>query len=229
MPRLCSICTHEKTAAIAKALATGGSNRDVAARFRVSSSSVQRHRVGCLRSPRRSKAPTDPATSRSSSLGNGLPRFDKPRSLGNDDAQPDRCELCGIARGETSSEAIIRRVERLVWVAETLMAMAQKDGDVRLALQAIDRARLALELLMKGLGMVGSGGDKAMVNDNRSITTIYANASLEEIAAEKQRWAELRDRLMTRLSVPENENALPVTIDASENGTSIRDPKALTT
>ncbi len=55
MPRSCSVCRNDNTADIAKAIAAGGSNQSIALRFEVTESAAQRHRVNCLRAPRRQK------------------------------------------------------------------------------------------------------------------------------------------------------------------------------
>jgi hypothetical protein len=43
VPRTCSICTHERRAEIDRALVGGGSLRDIAGRFSLSKSAVERH------------------------------------------------------------------------------------------------------------------------------------------------------------------------------------------
>lgn len=73
MPRSCSICDHEKTADITKAVAAGGSDRSVSSRFGVTKSAVHRHRNNCMRAPRRAQeSPTAPSVNDT----NGSLRFD---------------------------------------------------------------------------------------------------------------------------------------------------------
>jgi hypothetical protein len=49
----------------------------------------------------------------------------------------------------------MRRAERILWIAETIAAQAQRDDDARLALQAVDRARSSLETMMRATGLIG--------------------------------------------------------------------------
>ena len=48
MPRACTICTHEQREAIDRALVNGDSFRDIAGRFTVSRSALERHKASHL-------------------------------------------------------------------------------------------------------------------------------------------------------------------------------------
>lgn len=45
MPRVCTVCTHPERAAIDTALVAGGTYRDIAGRFRLTKSAVERHKA----------------------------------------------------------------------------------------------------------------------------------------------------------------------------------------
>lgn len=159
MPRSCSVCIHPETAQIAKAIAAGGSNRTLADRYGVKVSAVQRHRVNCLRLPRREK---DTGASREPSDGGGSVRFDI-------DAGEARCSACGISGDAADPQALLRRAERLLWLAESIAAKARKDDDARLSLIAVDRARLALEVLMRAHGMLAPDAAVTVNVDQRKL------------------------------------------------------------
>jgi hypothetical protein len=153
MPRSCSICAHPQTADVAKAIAAGGSNRSVADRFAVTPSAVQRHRTGCLRSPRRAKT--------SGSIeAQGAP-------VGPVRFESARCHTCGTLLEDSDPQALVKRAERLLWVAETIASKAQKDDDARLALQAVDRARASLEQLLRVHGLLQPDGAVTVTVDAR--------------------------------------------------------------
>lgn len=153
MPRSCSICTHEQTAAISKAIATGASNRDVARRYGITESSCQRHRIGCLKQPRKAK---DTGTSREQSGVAGARRFESPID--------GRCSACGTLVDDPKPEALVRRAERVLSYGEQIMQKAIADEDFRLGLAAIDRARLSLEQLLKVHGLLQPEGATVVVS-----------------------------------------------------------------
>lgn len=129
MPRACNTCAHKEAGGIAKVIAEGGSNSVIARRFGVTESSVQRHRVKCLRAPRRTKetgAPSTPAGP----------------------AASVRFEMAA------DPQALIRRAELLLDDAMAILARAKADSDSRLGLQAVRECRSSLELLMKAHGML---------------------------------------------------------------------------
>jgi hypothetical protein len=128
VPRSCSVCRHDKTADIAKAIAAGGSNRTVSLQFEVTESAVQRHRVNCLRAPRR------PKESRRDSEGEesaGSVRFD---SAGGTIASPKDLlsRLQSLFRlGDLLEEAITRKdVDAVVKLARELRATAESYAKV---------------------------------------------------------------------------------------------------
>jgi hypothetical protein len=66
----------------------------------------------------------------------------------------------------------------LLWLAETIAAQAQRDDDARLALQAVDRARAAMDTMMRATGLIG--GDQVNINvDARTIAATKVAAFSE--------------------------------------------------
>ena len=88
-----------------------------------------------------------------------------------------RCGACGISFTESDAESLLRRAERILWIAETIAAQAQRDDDARLALQAVDRARSSLETMMRATGMFSV--DRAAA-DRRTLN-IFANVPVDEV------------------------------------------------
>lgn len=178
MPRSCSICSHEKAGEIAKTIARGTSDRDVASRYGVDDSSVSRHRVNCLLAPRRVKT-----SGRDSSTGSDAksPRF---VSSAEDAARSDeggRCSTCGLLASDPDPKALLSRAERLLWLAENIAAKAQRDDDARMVLQAIDRARPMLEQLLKVYGMLQPDGVPIIDQRQVHLTALIAGKSDEEL------------------------------------------------
>jgi hypothetical protein len=173
MPRQCSICSHPQGAAISKDLAAGASIRSAASRFGVTPAAVHRHLGGCLKVTRREKAPEKPGRDRSSVKAGKVSRFAPPLQS---EADEGRCDTCGISQADPKPDGLIRRAERLLWLAEQIAVKADRDEDARLALQAVDRARMGLEQLMKVHGLLGSD---AITVDNRSVN-IYEALTPEE-------------------------------------------------
>jgi hypothetical protein len=158
MPRACTICANAATAEIAKAIATGESNRAVSGRFAVTASAVQRHRVNCLRAPRRTEKLAAPPT-----------RATAPDSVRFDsDADP---------------KALICRAEFLLDDATAICARAKTDGDARLALQALRECRSSLELLMRAHGMLQPDGTTVNIDARRQSVELFAKLSIEELRA----------------------------------------------
>lgn len=82
----------------------------------------------------------------------------------------------------TDAESLLKRAERLLWIAETIAAKAQADDDARLALQAVDRARAALETMMRATGQIGGDGTSTTVIDaRRQAITLIAKLSEDEL------------------------------------------------
>lgn len=162
MPPACSVCSHPQTAAIAKDIASGGSNRSVAARFGVSRAAVQRHRVNCLRMPR--KAENTPAR-RSVADGPGSARF----ASSSMPADP---------------KMLLQRAERLLDDAQTILSRATDAEDDRLALQAVREVRSSLELVMKAHGMLTSEAAITInVDARRAFDAKLADLTAEELRA----------------------------------------------
>jgi|HubBroStandDraft_5_1064220.scaffolds.fasta_scaffold594127_1 hypothetical protein len=108
--------------------------------------------------------------------------------------------------------------------SEGLIVQAQADKDYRLMLSAIDRARQALELTMKAVGMLQS--DVAVTVNVEQMTTQRAlDVLLSTISGEARQVQFLR---IVNAFAESRDYELPLTIEASENGTEIRDQKALT-
>jgi hypothetical protein len=63
--------------------------------------------------------------------------------------------LRGLSMESTDPAALLKRAERLLWIAETIAAQAQENDDSRLALQAVDRARASMETMMRATGVIG--------------------------------------------------------------------------
>lgn len=178
MPRACSICNHPGTAAIAKAIAAGGSNRDVAARFHVGHAAVQRHRVGCLKSPRRSKPAKSTGRDSSTPSVDGSPRFAT-------DAD-GRCANCGQLTGDEALDpkAILRRAERLLATAERIALRAERDDDSRLALSAVDRAQRSIDTLAKITGLLPGDAPVTFIDQRQlHLNALIAGKSDEELEA----------------------------------------------
>jgi hypothetical protein len=68
---------------------------------------------------------------------------------------------------ETDAQSLLRRAERILWIAETIAAQAQRDDDARLALQAVDRARSSLETMMRATGLIGGDSQFTVQIDAR--------------------------------------------------------------
>jgi hypothetical protein len=117
----------------------------------------------------------------------------------------------------TDAETLLRRAERLLWLAETIAAQAQKDDDARLALQAVDRARASMETMMRATGMIG--GDVTVTVDARTqIATKLASFSESELRAIAA------GELVSDAVAAPIKRALPT----SEKGTDFRDQTDLT-
>ncbi len=152
MPRACSVCGHEATAEIAKAIAVGGTNRQVAERFGLTHGSIQRHRTNCLKAPRRiEKVPLGDSTTSQAATK----RFDS-----------------------SDPKTLISTTIRLVDEALDLMEHAKRADDRRTALTALREARDGLSLLMKAAGMLG--GDNATINVDARRQSIKVLAGLSE-------------------------------------------------
>jgi hypothetical protein len=198
MPRSCSICGHAELAAITKALAQGVSYRDISSRFGVTAASAQRHTARCLRLVRR---PEKSGASEERMNVADSSRFDS----------EGRCQKCGTLLDDPSPPALVKRAERLLWLAETIAAKAQKDDDARLALQAVDRARGSLDQLLKVHGLLQPDG----------ATTINVDARTQGLAVA----ARIPEWFLRKLAAgdPAAIGELESAIEIGENETPIRD------
>ena len=150
--RNCTVCTHPKLAEINKVLLKhAGSKSSVSARFGITPSAVQRHRSQCLgHKPREGRLAK--VTAPKESLGSG--RFES-----------GRCQACGTLTDDPSPQALVKRAERVLFFAESIMQKAIDEDDSRLGLQAVDRARSSLDQLLKVHGLLQpEGGTTVVVN-----------------------------------------------------------------
>jgi hypothetical protein len=157
MPRACTVCSHQDTAEITKALVAGGSKSAVAARFGLSPAAIQRHRSGCLRiRPRAEQTPRPPAREDVS----GSVRFDS---------------------GDPAS--LVAATARLVDEALGLLEHAKNGGDHRTALAALREARDGLALLMRTAGLLTPDGSVTVNVDARRLDATLGQLSIEELRA----------------------------------------------
>jgi arginine utilization protein RocB len=156
MPRACSICTNVKSSEITKALASGMPFRELASRYNVTSTSSQRHLANCLKTRRQAQK---------------LNKLQKPRAE-KSGTRVALSEKSKTFRYETEADprALISRAETLLASAEEIVVQAQADGNTRLALQAIDRARMSLDQLLKVHGLLSSDSAATTIVDQRRQT-----------------------------------------------------------
>lgn len=132
-----------------------------------------------------------------------------------------RCERCGVSVEKAEPEARLRRAERILWIAETIAAQAQRDDDARLALQAVDRAHAALETMMKA-GFIGGDGSTTVniaIDNRRKTEAIFAKLTEEELRALAYG---------KPLQIPSGD-AIDVKVQPVENGTALRDAESTDT
>jgi hypothetical protein len=182
MSRQCKPCGHEKTADIAKAIAAGGSNRSIALRFEVTESAVQRHRVNCLRAPRRPKESGHAAASDGSA---GSVRFD---SANDTIASPKDLlsRLQSLFRlGDLLEEAITRKdVDAVVKLARELRATAESYAKLAGWL-AVDGASTTVidnrKIVFQQLADLGVDGVRAFLAKQLAGTVIVAESTVEDV------------------------------------------------
>lgn len=142
----CSVCSDPAArTAVAELHAQNVPLRSIASRLKIPKSSVHRHAkhaelTGAVRKGGVSRNPSQTG-----------------RNAGG------RCAGCGISVADTEPRSLLRRAERLLHGAELVVERAAADDDFRLQLQAIDRVKGSLELLMKAVGLVG-GDSSVTVN-----------------------------------------------------------------
>jgi hypothetical protein len=142
--KTCTICASPDLIAIQKAITENVPLLDIAARFpAVKKSALSRHSINHMGRK---------GTGGHASRGSGIrpPKGPARKSHSAD----GRCSACGVAVDKPEPEMLLKRAERLMFYAETVAERAAQDDDYRLQLQAIDRARQALELTMKAVGML---------------------------------------------------------------------------
>jgi hypothetical protein len=165
----CLVCNDAATrVAVNELNAQGLSIRDIAGRVKRSRSSVHRH----IEHSTREK----PGASGKRSVGRALSHAGR--------VAEGRCPTCGLSMTETDPQSLLRRAERLLWLAETIAAQAQRDDDARLALQAVDRARSALETMMRATGLIG--GDQQInvtVDARRQVMATLARLDEHDLRA----------------------------------------------
>ena len=149
MAKPCSVCKHEAAGELAKAILAGVPFRELAFRYQLSLGSLSRHKAKCLQQTPRTQ---------------NTKRFARAHGSASSVA-PFRSERAEDAEA-TTPEALLRRAERLLSLAEGIAASAQASDDARLALMAVDRASKALELLMKAHNMLGSDAANVVVTLN---------------------------------------------------------------
>jgi hypothetical protein len=130
---------------VTKAIAAGGSNREVAARFDLKISSVQRHRTNCLAAPRREKSSGD---NREPNASAGSVRFDS-------------------TEGEISSPRdLLGRLSKLFRLGD-LLEEAYERRDVDAVVKLAREYRAAAESYAKVAGWLVEGGSNSTIIDAR--------------------------------------------------------------
>lgn len=124
MPRVCTVCGHEKRAEIDAALASGEAKRRIATQFSIDESSLRRHAASHL-----------PATV----------------IAAQDQAEIERADSLLKASNKTAAD-LLDQVETLQKVAQNILAKAYQGETYRVALQAIREARECLRLQGELLG-----------------------------------------------------------------------------
>jgi hypothetical protein len=162
VPRVCSVCASELLAQISKALASGASNRDVARRFDVTDSAIQRHRVNCLKAPRRTKE------ARSDREPSGSPaslRFDS-----------NQAEI-------TSPKDLLNRLSTLFRLGE-LLESAYERRDVDACVKLAREYRAAAESYAKIAGwLVEGGGNTTLIDARRQSIALLGKLTEDELRA----------------------------------------------
>jgi hypothetical protein len=162
MPRYCTACAHKDAGEIAKAIAAGGSNRAIAHRFGVTGAAIQRHRVNCLRAPRRVKE--SGAGEKQGTPGAAL-RFESPK-------------------GEiTSPKDLLSRLSALFRLGD-LLEEAYERRDVDALVKLAREYRAAAESYAKLAGwLVEGGGNTTLIDARRQSITLLSKLTEEELRA----------------------------------------------
>jgi hypothetical protein len=189
----CSICTNPTArTAVAELRAKHVPFRDIASRLRLSKSSIARHckhaeiakKPGCIGERKSSAASSHAGHVRSS-----------------------RCSVCGQLVGDSEdtldAKSIIRRAERILFVAEAIAAQAQGDDDPRTVLLAVDRCQRSIETLARIAGIL-HGSDGPTV-DARAVN-VFTGKSVGELEAILAGLRMLGAGDSTGLDVTDNQN-----------------------
>jgi hypothetical protein len=165
----CKICADaDAIVAVAELRAKGASVRDISHRLSRPKSSIARHILHALAG----KKPNCAATSLTGSEKRRVSHAGRKAGRIAD----RRCRTCGLLAEDADPKQLVTRAERLLWLAEQIAAQAQKDDDARLALQAVDRARSSLEMLLRVHGL----WQPDAVQDNRTVN-VFASRSREDL------------------------------------------------
>jgi hypothetical protein len=175
--RQCSICTHPQAGAIAQMIVKdSGSKADVAVRFNVSESAVQRHRSRCLGLNPKGENPNCPKT-RAQQWG--APRTPGATARFETDGRCGACDqLVGDVDESLDAASIKRRAERILHRSEMIVTRAEDSQDFRLALSAIDRCQKSVDTLARISGLI-----KTDVHVDARQVNVFASWSTEDLWA----------------------------------------------
>jgi transposase len=170
----CGICSDPALSlAIATLRGEGLTIEKVADRVKRPQSSVQRH----LRHA---------DTGRKRERRGGRPRKSDDKS---------HCSYCGFVTDAVDAQGLLKRAERLLWIAEGIASQAQADKDAKLTLAAVDRAAKALDVLARATGLIGDGGTNVVVSlgqQQRMTLETALQTILEQIPNEERQVQALR-------------------------------------
>jgi hypothetical protein len=168
--KTCTICASPDLITLQKLLTEGVPLLDIVARFpAIKKSALSRHSINHM-----GRKGTGGHASRGSGSGSHK------RAGGKSHPDDGRCAACGVAVDKPEPEMLLKRAERLMHFAETIVERAGADDDYRLQLQAIDRVKSSLELVMRAVGMIGP--DVQVNVDNRQVN-LYAGWSTSALEA----------------------------------------------
>ncbi len=143
------------TATIAKAITAGGSNREVAVRFKLTESSVQRDRVNCLRARRRGR---ESGTPEGHITASGSVRFES-------------------SRGEiTSPRDLLSRLSTLFRLGD-LLEEAYEKRDIDACVKLAREYRAAAESYAKVAGWLVDGASNTTIDARKQTFQVLANFS----------------------------------------------------
>jgi hypothetical protein len=165
----CSVCDDPAAVLAVKELRSqGASIRAVAERLKREKSAIHRHLRHADLPPKPRTRSRDPKTSQTGRR-----------------AKAGRCSTCGVSVENPEPSSLLKRAERILWIAETIAAQAQKDDDSRLALMAVDRARASLETMMRATGLIGGDGTtiNVAIDARRQLDANLGKLSVDELRA----------------------------------------------